>query len=759
MSVTVGGMSSSTVTPEAESSERPRLLLVSNRLPVKLKQSEDGAWAATRTLGGLATGLAGPHRESGGVWIGWPGFTTESGMIPSEAQERLAQEGFYGLGLTEAEHDRYYLRSSNRCIWPLLHGFVERVEFDREDWRTYRAVNQRFADAVCEHARPGDLVFVQDFQLCLVPAMVRAKRPDVRIGFFLHVPFPHTGIFRALPSRAEVLKGLLGADVIGFHTLEYLRCFRSAARRVLGVETTSHQVEHESRAVQLVAQPLGIDPTPWERPNESDSNGKGSIADSLAEIKAAAGDRKIFLGVERLDYTKGILERLIAFRDLLEERPDLRDKVVFFQIAVPSRVEVEAYQDLKSSAERLVGEINSRFGRVGLQPLHYQFHGVDADRLTALYRAADVCVVTPLRDGLNLVAKEFVAARTGNGGVLVLSEFTGAAWELTEALHVNPYDTDAVKNTYLRALEMSPEDQAARMIPMRARIRRDDIHHWTKSMLGAIEDRAPSSPPRLIEGATEADCAARWERAERRLVALDYDGTLRELQIDPVTATPSAELIETLKALAATPGNDVWIVSGRTMDFLREHLGHTGVGIIAEHGRLSLPYGTDEPVDLAISPPAAWKDRIRPIIASVQSRVMGSHIEEKDQGLAWHYRGCEPESAAWQAHELYQHLGEIMADQNLEIMRGNKVLEIRPSGVSKAKALHTLLQSRAEAPDLMFIAGDDVTDESMFRAFPEALSVLVGTRPSAAQFRVDSPARFRAFLSDLQSTSRAPQAT
>ena len=735
-----------------QSPAKPRLLLVSNRLPVKLHQSEDGGWTATRTMGGLATGLAGPHADSGGVWIGWPGFTTESSVIPDEAQERLGQEGFYGLGLTEEEHDRYYLRASNRCIWPLLHGFVERVEFDRDDWRTYRAVNQRFADAVCENAQPGDLVFVQDFQLCLVPAMIRAKRPDVRIGFFLHVPFPHTGIFRALPSRMEVLKGLLGADVIGFHTLEYLRCFRSASRRVLGVETTSHQVEHESRTVELVAQPLGIDSTPWQRPNEA-----GTIGAAYEEIKAAAGGRKVLLGVERLDYTKGIIERLTAFRDLLEERPDLSESVVFFQIAVPSRVEVDAYQELKASCERLVGEINSRFGRVGLQPLHYQFHGVDADRLTALYRAADVCVVTPLRDGLNLVAKEFVASRTDDDGVLVLSEFTGAAWELTEALHVNPYDTDALKNTYLRALEMSPEEQAERMVPMRDRVQRDDIHHWTKAMLGVIADRAPSTPPRLIQGKTEEECRGQWGGSSDRLVALDYDGTLRELQVDPVTATPAPELIELLKEMTANAANDVWIVSGRTMDFLREHLECTGVGIIAEHGRLALAPGEDEPEALAASPHPGWKDRIRPILESVRGRVMGSHIEEKDQGLAWHYRGCEPESAAWQAHELYQHLGEIMADENLEIMRGNKVLEVRPSGVSKAKALQTLLQRRSTVPDLMVIAGDDVTDESMFRAFPDALTVLVGIRPSAARFRVSSPARFRALLYQLHSTPQEPQ--
>ena len=257
----------------------------------------------------------------------------------------------------------------------------------------------------------------------------------------------------------------------------------------------------------------------------------------------------------------------------------------------------------------------------------------------------------------------------------------------------------------------------------------------------------------------ESDCRSRWARAQRRLVALDYDGTLRELQVDPVTATPAPELIELLKEMAAASENDVWIVSGRSMDFLREHLGRTGVGIVAEHGRLALAPGECEPETLAVSPHEGWKERIRPILESVQSRVMDSHIEEKAQGLAWHYRASEPESAAWQAHELYQHLGEIMADENLEVMRGNKVLEVRPSGVSKAKALHTLLQRRDSAPDLMVIAGDDVTDESMFRAFPKALTVLVGVRPSAAHFRVDSPARFRTLLSTLHMTPQEPRAT
>lgn len=727
-----------------------RLLLVSNRLPVKLRGGDGVPWSLERTMGGLATGLAGPHRDSGGVWIGWPGLATEDGSVPVEAEALLRADGFHPIGLTPDEHERYYLRASNRCIWPLLHGFVERVEFDRDDWRTYRAVNQRFADAVVEEARPGDVVFVQDFQLMLVPAMIRAQRDDLRIGFFLHVPFPHTGIFRALPSRLETLTGLLGADVIGFHTLEYLRCFRSAARRVLGVETTSHSVDFGGRRVSLVAQPLGIDPTPWERPSD-----EPDVAAALAEAREAADGRRVLLGVERLDYTKGILERLRAFKEMLEEEPSLAEEVVFFQIAVPSRVEVDAYRELQEEAARLAGEINSRFGRVGLQPLHYQLRGVGPDQLLALYRVADVCVVTPLRDGLNLVAKEFVASRLSNGGVLVLSEFTGASWELTEALHVNPYDIDAMKTAFRRALAMDEDEQARRMAPMRERIQRDDIHRWTASMLGEIEGSVRSAAPVRIEGELREALDARWAEATDRVVALDYDGTLRELVVDPEAAVPSEELTSLLTALAATPGVEPWIVSGRTHEFLSKHLGGTGVGFIAEHGRCAQWPGDDEVRSLLPSPAPVWKERVRPLLEDVCGRVQGSHIEEKPQGLAWHYRAAEPESAAWQAHELYQHLGEILADENLEVLRGSKVLEVRPSGVSKSRGLGLVLHDRAQSPDLLVVAGDDVTDESMFREFEDAVSILVGTRASAADHRVDTPADLRALLADWAEAARS----
>lgn len=745
----LGGVEDRAEDQPSERTSRPsgRLVLVSNRLPVRLTPDGRGGLALTRTTGGLATGLAVPHRNTEGIWIGWSGRVTEGGEVDEATRALLAAEGLHPIGLDEDEHERFYVHTSNRCLWPLLHGFVERMQYDRADWEVYRRVNRRFADAVIQSAAPDDLVFVQDFHLMLVPSMVRAARPELRIGFFLHVPFPHTGIFRVLPTRAEVLEGMLGADFIGFHTLEYLRSFRSTARRVLGAETTTSAVEHAGRLVQLTAEPLGLDPAPWDVPNDDPD-----VAAAMVELRDAAAGRRVILGVERLDYTKGIPERLRAFRELLAEDPARAKDIVFFQIAVPSRTEVDEYRELKEEVEQLAGEINGRFGRVGLQPLHYQFRGVDRARLVALYRCADVCLVTPLRDGLNLVAKEFVASRRDDDGVLVLSEFAGAAWELAEALQVNPYDIDGVKDALCTALAMSPEEQHRRMAPMRARLRRHDVHRWTAACLAGIRGGGAIAQPQTLENGCEQALRDRWRGAHDRVVALDYDGTLRELEATPEDAAPTDAVLDLLQRLVATAGVEPWIVSGRDAAFLARHLRDIEIGLIVEHGRCARFPGEREFRALLPSPPSGWKERVRPLLEAVTDRVPGSLLEEKPQGLAWHYRRAERESGAWQAHELYLHLGEVLADEPLEVLRGSRVLEIRPAGITKARGLQHVLSERRAAPDLVVIAGDDVTDESLFLGFPDALSILIGSRPSAARYRVGSPAHLRALLNDWLAT-------
>ena len=727
-----------------------RLILLSNRLPVVLEEGAEG-WRAEPTIGGLATGLSRPHRETGGSWIGWPG-TSVDGTLPDEVQDLLGKHGMRGVALSDEEREAYYLRTANRCIWPLFHYFTDRVHFDLDDWAAYREVNKRFAEAAAKEASEGDLVFVQDFHLMLVPQMLRELRPDLRIGFFLHIPFPSSEIFRIFPPCAEVLRGLLGADVVAFHTLEYMRHFRSAAQRVLGVDAFTSTIPHEGREVKLVAQPLGIEPDNWQRDPDDPE-----FSAALAEMREAIGNRRLILGVERLDYTKGIPERLKAYRDLLARNPELVEEVVMIQIAVPSRVEAEEYRDLRDEVDRLVGEINGSFGRPGLQPLEYQFRGMDPVRLNALYRLADVAVVTPLRDGLNLVAKEYVAARPDDSGVLVLSEFTGVAWELGEALRVNPFDPDAMLRAFERALELTPKEQAERMAPMRQRVRQSDVHHWTNVCLEAIRDGASPVHPEVIDPVIRQEMLDAWRSAEKPVLFLDYDGTLRSFTNLPGDAVPDESLLADLETLANHA--EVWIVSGREMPILERWLGQTGCGIVAEHGAFIREPGSTKVRHVPVTAPNGWREAVRGVMDAFTKRVPGSLIEEKPIGLAWHYRNTEPSIGAWQARELALHVSEVGSGMSLEVLRGNKVVEVRPSGISKGCALKTLLEDRVQAPDFIFAAGDDTTDESMFRALArDRFTILVGDHSSAARLRVPDSATLREILRAMAASTTSSTA-
>lgn len=722
--------------------EGERLVLVSNRLPVIL-QRQGGKLQAEMAAGGLATGLSRPHRETGGWWIGWPGRPSQNEQLDPEIDAALRQQRMIGVALTEAEHLSYYTRISNRCLWPLFHYFTDQVEYAEDDWETYRKVNRKFTDKVLEVAQDGDLVFVQDFHLMLVPEMLRRQRPGLRIGFFLHIPFPSSEIYRVLPRRGEVLRGLLGADMVAFHTLDYLRHFRSSLRRVLGLEVGPRIVPYEGREVQLMAQPLGIDAEEWR------ARGKQpKVREQFERLQQAAQGRRIILGVDRLDYTKGIPARLKGFAKLLENHPELADQVMMIQVAVPSRVEVEAYRHLKDEVDRLAGDINSRFGQPGFEPLHYQFRGVSPDALSALYQIADVALVTPLRDGLNLVAKEYVAARTRDDGVLILGEFTGAAWELGEALQINPFDIAGIAETLKQALDMSPTEQARRMAPMRRRVGQADVHLWADKCLDTIRKAHDLKPPPLFQGELRSKLEQSWRRAPRRLLFLDYDGTLRELTTLPSQAVPDEALLGLLHALGRLPATEVWVVSGRPPDLLDEWLGETPVGLIAEHGAFLRPAGQTNFQPLHPQTALDWRQEVQEIFEKVASRVPGSLVEAKPFGLAWHYRAADPSHGVWQARDLTQHLEEVLGGQPVEVLSGNKVVEVRPAGIDKGSAVQHLLE-RVEAGTFVLAAGDDKTDEDLFRKLPpSALALLIGARPSAAPYRLPDPKALRHLLAE-----------
>jgi trehalose 6-phosphate synthase/phosphatase len=423
---------------EAADRSKPGVVLVSNRLPATATLVGDRV-EIVRSVGGVATGLRGVHERGGRAWVGWPGETpTLDRARKKELTDAFRAQGLEPVDLTTREIKRFYEGFANGVLWPLFHYDLDRIPLDARDFDVYRAVNEKFADAVTRRVSPGDSIWIHDYQLMLLPALLRERLPDARIGYFHHVPFPSSEIFRVLPWRERILEGLLGADLVGFHTHAYARHFASAALRVLGLDAEFDVVRRGDRATRIGVFPMGVDVARHAE--------LASDPDVIAESERfrSDGGEKILVGVDRLDYTKGLRRRLLAFGRLLERRPEFRGRVRFIQVAAPSRSKVDAYAKFRRDVNEIVGRVNGAYGAPDFTPLQYAARSFDEREVAALYRAADAVVVTPLRDGMNLVAKEFVAARTDGDGVLILSETAGAAAELGEALIVNPFDVDSM---------------------------------------------------------------------------------------------------------------------------------------------------------------------------------------------------------------------------------------------------------------------------------------------------------------------------
>jgi trehalose 6-phosphate synthase/phosphatase len=722
-----------------------RLLIVSNRLPVSVN-AVGGDLSLAPASGGLATGLGPWHERSGGLWLGWPGDVSRlTAAGRAELDRRLAGLGIVPVHLPRDQVDRYYHGFANRVLWPLLHYLVDRVPVAAAGWDAYQQVNEIFAEAVARQYRPGDTIWVHDYQLMLVPALLRQRLPEARIGFFLHIPFPSSDVFRVLPWRREILTGLLGADLVGFHTFGYLRHFLSSVRLLDGVEVDIDRVRVGSRRVSLGAFPMGVDAGAFGA-----LAADPAVEAEAARIRADAGGRRIVLGVDRLDYTKGIPRRLQAIERLLEQTPALRDGLRFVQVAVPSRGEVDSYQRFRREVEETVGRINGTCGTVRSAPIHYMHQSVTPQELVALYRAADVMLVTPLRDGMNLVAKEFVASRVDGDGVLMLSEFAGAAAELDGSVLTNPYDVDAVAATLRDALALPEGERRARMTRLRRRVADHDVHAWAAAFLDALATagrRAEAAPTPAARDAAFAAALADARRQPRRRLLLDYDGTLVPLRQSPEQAAPDEELRDLLRALAATPGTEIAIVSGRPHQTLDAWFGDVPVALWAEHGlwHRPAPGAGWQPVTSAST---AWVRRIHPILEQFTSATPGARLELKTASIAWHYRQARPEFGLRQAHDLHALLVEALSNQPLEVLEGDKVIEVRPRGVSKAAVAARL---GADLPAEAVIAiGDDRTDEDLFRVLPaSSVTIAVGRRPSAARFRVEDYRAVRRFLRSL----------
>jgi trehalose 6-phosphate synthase/phosphatase len=718
-----------------------RLLLVSNRLPVTVKADREGV-NVVRSPGGLATGLSGPHERSGGLWLGWPGDVsrlTEAQRAQVEAQ--LAGLRCVPLYLTQSELSRYYEGYANRVLWPLCHYLLDRIPRQDRDWDTYRKVNERFADLVARHYQPGDTIWVHDYQLMLVPGMLRARLPSARIGYFHHIPFPASEIFRTLPHREDLLRGLMGADLIGFHTLGYVRHFSSSLLRLLGLDMDVDTVSYQGRSVKVGAFPMGIDAQSFESLARDEA-----VLKEVGLHRQAAGEQRLLIGVDRLDYTKGIPRRLLAVQRLLEREPAWRGKLRFVQVAVPSRTQVEEYAEYRDKVDELVGRINGLYGTVHNVPIHHLYRSFNQRQLVALFRAADAILVTPIRDGMNLVAKEFCASRTDEDGVLILSEFAGAAAELGDAISVNPYDVEGMADAIEQALEMPQEERRARMRNLRAQVSTRDIHWWVRTFLETLQ-AMPVPGPRE-EPASASAALPRMRAAEHLLLLLDYDGTLVPFAPRPELAAPDEELRTLLARLAARPRTRVHLVSGRKRETLEAWLGELPLGLHAEHG-LWTRMAPGQPWRSLEGVSTEWKGRVRPLLEEFSARVPGSFVEEKSVSLAWHYRQVESEFGAWQARELRLHLADAFGQGPVEVLNGDKVVEVRPRGVHKGRVVGPVLEEAAPG-SLVVAIGDDRTDEDLFASLPEgSLTIHAGGKSTRAGYRVAGPGEVRKLLAAL----------
>lgn len=731
-----------------------RLIVVSNRLPLTLKRAGEG-WRTEKSAGGLATAMGPLLRRTGGLWIGWPGEA--SGVLDPRRQQALEtwaeRDNYIAVDLPASVARGFYEGFSNQTLWPLFHHFPYVMRFSPEEWKAYVEANERFCEVVLKHLRPNDLVWIHDYQLMLLPQLLRRRAPDARIGFFLHIPFPSSSVFRILPRREELLEGLLGADYLAFHTHRYLQHFRDSVLRLLGTGSRVDRVDIGDRTVRLDALPIGIAPEEFTNLLSNDRTTKKRLAEMTERFRCC----RVLLAVDRLDYTKEIPERLRAFRRLLKDSSDLRGQIVLVQVAVPSRERIPMYKELRQEVDELVGQINGEWSTPDWTPVIYLRRNLPRTELAALYALADVAWVTPLRDGLNLVAKEYVACHPDGDGALVLSEFAGAASEMGEAFLVNPYDEERTAETVSRALALSAEARRERMNALYKRITQNNVFSWSERFLSNLQEAAQSRSERDSAQPEELPLSSAvnaFRQASSRILLLDYDGTLVPYSKLPQDAVPPPELIELLKRLAQSPKTLVAVVSGRSRSDLETWFGNVPrLWLAAEHGAT-----IRSPVVMKWEQYHAgysddWKRDVYPVLEHFVARTPGSLIEEKEFALVWHYRMADPEFGEWLANDLVHNLEQMLAETHLRAVRGRKSVEVKVMWANKGEVMKRL-ENFCPRPDFLLAAGDDATDEDLFASLPDsAWTIHVGGSPSRARYRLSGPKELCRLLKSLTSQS------
>lgn len=733
-----------------------RLVIVAYRLPFKLVNNGEET-TVIQNSGGLVSAILSLSEKmnanaSTPVKILWVG----NGEKQLEEENINPHFDLYPVDIPDEINNKCYDGFCNDTIWPLFHYFPSKTTYNTEYFEAYEKANQLFYQRLKNIILPGDFIWVHDYQLFLLPSLIKKSFPEINIGFFLHIPFPSFEIFRIMPNkwRVKLLNGLLGADLIGFHTSEYTHHFLNSVKRTLGFEIEKNYIHLKDRIVKANTFPIGID---YDKYHNACAN--SVVIKEKEVLKRLLSGRKLIFSVDRLDYSKGLLIRLSAYERFLEKYPKWHEKVIFNMVVVPSNDKIDRYIELKKEIEATIGRINGKYSNISWRPITYQYKSLTFKELIALYDISFVGLMTPLRDGMNLIAKEYIACQKENSGVLILSELAGAAIELNESILITPTDIEETSDAIFTALEMPKKEREAKILKMQQRLSSYDVFAWaTDFFTQTLEVNKVQQKMKVnfINNAIKQKIIHEYTSAKKRIIFLDFDSALVPLNNRPETVTlkerfnhilsPLINFIlstkdtgtedagRILRRITSNPKNKLIIISGQERELLESQFINSHVILIAEHGRFIKEYNKDwvTLADVNLS----WKNKILPILNEYVNRCNGSFVEEKHASLIWNYRNAEQDITTIRIHELKDNLLEILKnDIKLQILEGDKVIEIKSIMYDKGTAALTFLKD--ELFDFIMIVGDNKTDEDLFRVMPEnAITIKIGSHPTFAAYSI-----------------------
>ncbi len=732
-----------------------KLFIATLQIPVNISFDDDGMHVEDND-GISLPGLRDFYKKYDTKWVGHTGVEDHdcSEVEKKQLNRELKKCRCIPVHSDIEDYKLFLHEFSRNTLWPLFHYFPQDTSYNDKAWESYKKVNRLYAKRLSSLMKDGDILWIHDFHLLLLPQMVREMIPGISVGLFIHIPWPSYEVFRLLPWRTEILEGMLGADLIGFHTYGYVRHFLSSVRRLLGYDTVFNRISIEERTLLVDAFPRGIYYEKFANEvkllKENGNTHNNEIRKQIEYHLEKSNDKRIILSIDPLDYSKGIPQRVRAFELFLEEYPEYIEKVSMLLIALPTGETSQAFNTLKRQVDEMVGRINGSYGTLTWTPIIYLNQYFPLEELIGLYAYSNIALILPFRDGMNMAAKEFVASRIDGTGVLILSELAGAAKELHESIVVNPNDLGAVVNAIKQALEMPEEEQIRRNKVMHDRLKRYTLERWANdffSKLEGVKKIQASTLTRKLSENKRKEIITAYRNAKKRILFLDYDGTLSWFKKNPEDAKPDEELYNILNGITNNKYNTVTIISGRDKETLGRWFPEKWhLHFIAEHGVwLREPGGKWHMMEQIDN---EWKDSVLPLLEFFVDQTPQTFIEHKNFSLVWHYRKADPDLGVQRAWELKDELRYLTANLNLEIMDGDKVLEIKYSGINKGRA--AIQKIGKNNYDFIFAVGDDWTDEYTFDAMPrEAYTVKVGTKTTKASYFVKTVDDVRALLKNF----------